>query len=151
MKKGGRIMLIILSVLLMCILCLAGILLIMSPGKPVLYLDKNGDLLAGSISEKIYVDINGMKQGMFIQSKDSANPVLLYLHGGIPVYFFHGIYDYTVSYNLARAYFEKLKAPVKGFYTFRQSAHSPMFEEPEKTIKILQADVLQGSNSLADK
>jgi len=69
---------------------------------------------------------------------------------GLPVYFFHGIYDYTVSYTEAKSYFEKLKAPIKGFYTFEQSAHSPLFEEPEKTLKILQEDVLAGTNSLAD-
>jgi len=365
LKKGGRFMLIILSSFLICILILAVVIWIMSSRKPIPYLDKNGNLLAGSISEKIFVNINGSKQGMFIQSKDSTNPVLLYLHGGIPdyfltkkyptgledyftvvwwdqrgaglsynaiippvsislqqmisdtkevtnylrkrfekdkiylmgrsggtfigvhvaaqapelyhayiglaqmsdhlksermayeymlkkyrdagnrkmvrkleaapvtneipygylklrdkamhgigvgttrnmssiitgiffpsltckeysftekinlwrakaragvhplwdiilvtdltkqvpelkipVYFFHGIYDYTVSYDLAKDYFEKLKAPIKGFYTFEKSAHSPLFEEPEKTIKILQTDVLQGRNSLADK
>lgn len=68
----------------------------------------------------------------------------------IPVYFFHGIYDYTVSYPLAKEYFEHLKAPLKGFYTFRQSAHSPLFEEPEKVQQILKTDVLAGRNSLAD-
>jgi pimeloyl-ACP methyl ester carboxylesterase len=68
----------------------------------------------------------------------------------IPVYFFSGIYDYTVNYTLAKDYFEKLQAPIKGFYTFEQSAHSPMFEEPEKVQKILQQDVLTGSNSLSD-
>jgi hypothetical protein len=61
-----------------------------------------------------------------------------------------GVYDYTCSYTLAKEYFEQLKAPVKGFYTFEQSAHSPMFEEPEKTQKILREDVLAGANSLAD-
>jgi len=69
----------------------------------------------------------------------------------IPVYFFHGIYDYTVSYSLAKDYFEKLKAPVKGFYTFEQSAHSPIFEEPDRVKNIIRTDVLTGSNSLADK
>jgi hypothetical protein len=39
---------------------------------------------------------------------------------------------------------------VKGFYTFDHSAHSPMFEEPEKMLEILQNDVLAGTNSLAD-
>lgn len=68
----------------------------------------------------------------------------------IPVYFFHGIYDYTVSYNLARDYFEQLKAPIKGFYTFTRSAHSPMFEEPEKMQQILRSDVLAGKNNPAD-
>jgi pimeloyl-ACP methyl ester carboxylesterase len=69
----------------------------------------------------------------------------------IPVYFFHGIYDYTVSYDLARDYFEQLKAPVKGFYTFNQSAHSPMFEEPDRVKEIILSDVLTGSSSLTDK
>jgi pimeloyl-ACP methyl ester carboxylesterase len=69
----------------------------------------------------------------------------------IPVYFFHGIYDYTVSYTLAKDYFEKLKAPMKGFYTFENSAHSPLFEEPEKMQRILQEDVLVGANNLEDK
>jgi pimeloyl-ACP methyl ester carboxylesterase len=68
----------------------------------------------------------------------------------IPVYFFHGIYDYTVSYPLAKAYFDSLKAPIKGFYTFQQSAHSPLFEEPKKMKDILQKDVLSGVNNLAD-
>jgi pimeloyl-ACP methyl ester carboxylesterase len=68
----------------------------------------------------------------------------------IPVYFFHGIYDYTVSYPLAKDYFELLKAPVKGFYTFEKSAHSPMFEEPLRMQQILQEDVLAGKNELAD-
>jgi pimeloyl-ACP methyl ester carboxylesterase len=68
----------------------------------------------------------------------------------IPIYFFHGIYDYTVSYPLAKDYFDKLNAPVKGFYTFEKSAHSPMFEEPERMQEILQKDVLGGKNELAD-
>jgi pimeloyl-ACP methyl ester carboxylesterase len=68
----------------------------------------------------------------------------------LPVYFFHGVYDYTVNYSLTRDYFEKLKAPVKGFYTFEHSAHSPIFEEPQKTQKIIREDVLVGANSLAD-
>jgi Predicted hydrolases or acyltransferases (alpha/beta hydrolase superfamily) len=360
---------IILSILLACILILVGVLLYWSPGKPKPFLDKNGTELAGSISEKIHVPINGVEQGMFIKSKNKANPVLLFLHGGpgmpeyaltqnyptglenyftvcwweqrgaglsyntniapqtltteqlisdtlavtnylrerfgkekiylmghswgsflgiqaaarapqlyyayigigqtsrqleseklaykymleqftkegnetmvqklkefpipemntvplaygslrddamhslgigtthnmksvisgiflpvmqnpeytlsektdiwrgksfslnstnlwnqmiatdlttkvpkldIPVYFFHGIYDYTCSYTLAKAYFKQLKAPIKGFYTFAQSAHSPLFEEPDKMQHILQEDVLRGKNNLAD-
>lgn len=359
-------MLILLSVLLSCILILFTFLLIRSPGKAKPFSDENGKPLNGSISEKIFVDINGVKQGMFIQSGDSLNPVLLYLHGGmpdyfltqkyptgledcftvvwweqrgsglsfsagipeesmtigqmisdteeltnylrkrfkqekiylmghsggtfigiqaaarlpelyhayigvaqmtdqlnseilaydfmlkqfreegnkkmvrkleaapvtvtegtpkaymrlrdkamhslgigtihemksvirgiffpslmfkgytltekfilwrgksrsgisilwatmittdlteqvqelqLPVYFFAGKYDYTVSSSLAKSYFEQLKAPLKGFYTFEQSAHSPLFEEPEKSIRILKEDVLLGSNTHAD-
>jgi len=365
-RKVVRIMLTIPAVLLVCVFILVGVLLACSPGKPEPFLDENGRPLAGSISEKIFVNINGVEQGMFIKGKDVNNPVLLYLHGGmpdyfltqkyptgledyftvvwweqrgsglsyntdippetitveqlisdtleltnylrhrfsqekiylmghsggtfigiqaaarapelyyayigvaqmsyqlnserlayeymlqqfqengntrmvrkleaapvtmtdgipdaylalrdeamhslgigtthdmksvlsgifipsltfrgytllekvnmwrgksqsgvssmwdemiatdlsikvpeleIPVYFFSGIYDYTVSYTEAKSYFEKLKAPLKGFYTFEQSAHSPLFEEPEKMQYILQEDVLVGVNNLAD-
>ena len=68
----------------------------------------------------------------------------------IPVYFFHGEYDYTVSYPLAKSYYEQLDAPMKGFYTFAESAHSPLFEEPRRMREIMQADVLAGTNRLAD-
>lgn len=69
----------------------------------------------------------------------------------IPVYFLHGVHDYTVSYTEAKSYFEQLEAPVKGFYTFERSAHSPMFEEPERLREIMQGDVLTGSTGLADR
>jgi pimeloyl-ACP methyl ester carboxylesterase len=359
-------MLIPFSILLACVLFLVGVMLLLSPGKPRPIVDESGRPLAGSLSEKIFVNINGVTQGMFIKSKDVTNPVLLYLHGGmpdyfltkryptgmedyftvvwweqrgsgmsysagippetmaleqmisdtleltnylrrrfgqekiylmghcggtfigiqaaarapelyyayigvaqmahqleserlayeymlgqfkkdgntgmvrkleaapvtltggvpaayralrdpamhslgigtmhnmdsiitgiflpslaspeytikekantwlaksrtgisilwdtmiatdlaeqvtaldLPVYFFHGVYDYTCAYTEAKDYFEKLKAPLKGFYTFEQSAHSPMFEEPEKMQKILREDVLAGANHLAD-
>jgi pimeloyl-ACP methyl ester carboxylesterase len=365
-RKAGRMMLIFVSILLACILILIGFLQLQSPGKPTPYVDANGKTLPNSLSEKVRVDINGVKQGMFIKSTDVSHPVLLYLHGGmpdyfltekyptgledlftvcyweqrgaglsydpnaprdainteqmisdtlavtnylrqrfgkekiylmghsggsffgiqvaarepelyyayigeaqitdqlesewlaykymlaqykaegnqkmvqrleaapvtleggapagylalrdeamhplgigtlhgmnsvltglflpswlsrdytlpekvnlwrakaqsgaspmwpelistdlreqtpelaIPVYFFEGIYDYTCSYTLAKSYFRSLKAPVKGFYTFAQSAHSPMFEEPKKMQQILREDVLAGANRLAD-
>ncbi|HWI61311.1 MAG TPA: alpha/beta hydrolase [Symbiobacteriaceae bacterium] len=68
----------------------------------------------------------------------------------LPVYFLHGRYDYTDSYTLAKQYFGQLQAPLKGFYTFEQSAHSPQWEEPGKAQRIMQQDVLAGRNSLAD-
>jgi pimeloyl-ACP methyl ester carboxylesterase len=365
-RKVMGIMLTIPAVLLVCVFILVGVLLACSPGNPEPFLDENGRLLEGSISEKVFVNINGVEQGMFIMSKDATHPVLLYLHGGmpeyfltqqyptgledyftvvwweqrgsglsystdippetmtleqmisdtlavtnylrnrfgqekiylmghsggtfigiqaaarapelyyayigvaqmsyqlkserlayeymlqqfrengntemvrkleeapvtmtdgipdaylavrdgamhslgigtthdmnsvitgiflpsltsrdytliekvnmwrgksqsgvspfwdemiatdlsiqvsaldIPVYFFEGIYDYTCSYTEAKSYFEILRAPLKGFYTFEQSAHSPLFEEPEKMLRILLEDVLAGANSLAN-
>jgi pimeloyl-ACP methyl ester carboxylesterase len=68
----------------------------------------------------------------------------------VPTYFLHGLFDYTCSYELARDYFQRLEAPVKGFYTFEHSAHSPIFEEPEKTDRIMREDVLKGMVGLAD-
>jgi pimeloyl-ACP methyl ester carboxylesterase len=82
-----RIMLILLASLLACILTLFGILLAYSPGTPEPFLDAHGKLLPGSISEKLRLTVNGTEQGMFIKSKDSTHPVLLYLHGGMPDYF----------------------------------------------------------------
>jgi pimeloyl-ACP methyl ester carboxylesterase len=364
-QRAGRVAVTAMAVLLLSLLVLVDILGFMSPGNPKPFLDENGNLLAGSISEKVFVNIGGLKQGMFIKSKDQTNPVLLYLHGGmpdyfltgkyptgledyftvvwweqrgsglsystnippetmtleqlisdtlemtnylrnrfgkekiylmghsggtfigiqaaarapalyhayvgvaqmsnqleserlayiymlerfkdagntnmvrrleeapvgdtvplpdsylkvrdvamhqlgigtthdmksiiaglllasvlnreytllekismwrgkvfsgnrlwntqvstdltkkvtrleIPVYLFHGVYDYTVSYPLTKSYFERLDAPVKGFYTFKQSAHSPLFEESEKMLEVVRADVLTGSKGLAD-
>jgi len=60
----------------------------------------------------------------------------------IPVYFFHGVHDYTCSYSLAGEYFDQIEAPVKAFYSFENSAHSPIFEEPDKYIRILREEIL---------
>ena len=68
----------------------------------------------------------------------------------LPVYFFIGQYDQTASPTLARAYFDAIDAPVKGFYVFGNSAHSPLFEEPERATQILLQDVLRGTTVLAD-
>jgi len=68
----------------------------------------------------------------------------------IPVYFFSGKYDLTVNKDLSKEYLKKIEAPVKGFYTFNESAHSPMFEEPQRLKEILIKDVLNRSTTLAD-
>jgi pimeloyl-ACP methyl ester carboxylesterase len=68
----------------------------------------------------------------------------------IPVYFFSGIYDYTVSYTLSKEYLKEINAPIKGFYSFKQSAHSPLFEEPDRVKQIMLLDVLKRKNNLAD-
>jgi pimeloyl-ACP methyl ester carboxylesterase len=68
----------------------------------------------------------------------------------VPTYFLHGAFDHTCSYDLARDYFQRLQAPVKGFYTFEHSAHSPIFEEPERAGRIMREDVLHAVARLAD-
>lgn len=68
----------------------------------------------------------------------------------VPVYFLHGRHDYTTSYILAKAYLQQLDAPMKGFYTYKDSAHSPIFEDPERTRTILTKDVLAGATKLKD-
>ena len=69
----------------------------------------------------------------------------------IPTYFLHGRHDQTVSYRLARSYARQFEAPRAGFYTFEHSAHSPAFEEPDRTLHILTEDVLGGTTALADR
>jgi hypothetical protein len=61
-----------------------------------------------------------------------------------------GKYDYTCATELARGYFRELDAPMKGFYEFGNSAHSPVLEEPAEAHRILQGDALAGTNSLAE-
>jgi len=69
----------------------------------------------------------------------------------IPVYFLSGKYDFTVNCDLSKAYLDKLQAPLKGFYTFSSSAHSPIFEEPLLVRQIIEKDILKGTNNFADK
>jgi len=69
----------------------------------------------------------------------------------VPVYIFQGKYDYQTSYLVAKDFATTLKAPLKGFYTFENSAHSPCFEEPEKMCNILRNDVLHQQVSLSDR
>jgi pimeloyl-ACP methyl ester carboxylesterase len=86
---AGLIVLTKVGILLVIIIVFLGVLLAVSPGKVKPFLDEKGRALAGSISEKIHVNINGVLQGMFIIGKNVGNPVLLFVHGGtaMPEYF----------------------------------------------------------------
>lgn len=105
-QKGMRIMLTILTALFTCVVILTGYLLLLSPGVTEPYCDRNGNVLPESISEKTFVTIGGVKQGMMIKGKNIHNPVALFLHGGpgMPTYFLTkqfptGLEDYfTVCY-----------------------------------------------------
>jgi pimeloyl-ACP methyl ester carboxylesterase len=106
-----------------------------------------------SLREKVNMWLSKSRSGvsilldtMLVTDLSKAVPSL-----NLPVYFFEGIYDYTCSYTEAKTYFEQLQAPLKGFYTFEHSAHSPIFEEPAKVQKIIREDVLPGLNNLAEK
>jgi len=76
-----------LSVFATILIILVLTLFMLSPGKPEPILDGRGKPVPNSLSEKVFVPIGGMSQGMFIKSRNPENPVLLYLHGGIPDYF----------------------------------------------------------------
>lgn len=57
----------------------------------------------------------------------------------IPVYIIQGKYDYQVSYELARKYLDSINAPKKMFFTFKESAHSPNIEEPERFVEVVRS------------
>jgi pimeloyl-ACP methyl ester carboxylesterase len=50
----------------------------------------------------------------------------------VPVYIFQGVYDYQTPYVVARDFYEQLNAPQKTFFSFENSAHSPVFEDVER-------------------
>lgn len=104
MKKA---MLYLLGFIGLLIIGLIIILIILSPGKPRQYLDENGNKLTNSISEKVFLDINGSRQGMFIKSKNPDNPVLLYLHGGMPVYFLTEKYPTHLEDNYTMVWWDQ--------------------------------------------
>lgn len=61
----------------------------------------------------------------------------------MPCYFMSGRYDYTVNAELSKKLLDMIDAPKKAFYMFEQSAHSPMFEEPERLTEILAQDIMK--------
>jgi pimeloyl-ACP methyl ester carboxylesterase len=60
-----------------------------SSAGPAPFLDERGRVRPGSVSEKVHVEVNGVRQGMVVRGEDVTNPVLLVVHGGpgMPDYF----------------------------------------------------------------
>lgn len=50
----------------------------------------------------------------------------------VPVFIAAGRFDYNTDARLQHEYFERINAPAKTFRWFENSAHSPLFEEPEE-------------------
>ena len=88
----------IVRLILTCIVSLTviivSVLVILSPGKISVVKDRSNHRLRNGTVEKIFTDINGCRQGMFISSTSDENPVLLFVHGGpgMPEYFLNDIY-----------------------------------------------------------
>lgn len=97
------------------------------------------------VSKFSFINKSGLRKQIISTDITTKVPTL-----DIPAYFCSGKYDLTVNNELAKIYLKKLDAPIKGFYTFNNSAHSPMFEEPQKLKDILVEDVLNQTTNLAD-
>ena len=55
----------------------------------------------------------------------------------VPIFFVMGKFDYMTSVNAAKTYYDSMKAPMKEFIVFEESAHYPQFEEKEKFARWL--------------
>ena len=93
-----------------------------------------------------FVNKSGLRAEVLALDMAESVPAL-----GVPVYFFSGRHDLTVNRGLSEEYFNKLVSPLKGFYTFEDSAHSPMFEEPERFLEIMVSDVMNRAATKADR
>ena len=108
---------------------------------------------AYTIQEKINIWISKftfIKKAKFVEQLFTYDIPALVPSLEVPVYFLSGKYDLTVNTALSKAYLKKLQAPAKGFYTFENSAHSPLFEEPQLVKEIIEKDILKGTTVLAD-
>ncbi len=56
----------------------------------------------------------------------------------IPIYFFAGENDMTCCTSLQKEYYEMIEAPYKEFFLYEGCAHSPIYEDGEKTSGILE-------------
>ena len=80
---------IIIKIVRIIVLSIIGVLLIgviivavNSSGRLEPLKDSEGNEIAGSLVEKNWVEIGGIRQGYFIRAEDPNNPVILFLHGG---------------------------------------------------------------------
>ncbi|NPV76485.1 MAG: alpha/beta hydrolase [Anaerolineae bacterium] len=144
LKKVGRVMAMALSILLALILIFVGVLLWYSPGKINPVVDQNGNPVPGSISEKIWVDINGLKQGMFIQSRDPNNPVLLFMHGGpgMPEYFLTEQYPTGLENDFTMVWWDQRGAGL---------SYSPNIPPETMTVEQYISDAIAVTHYLRDR
>lgn len=79
-----------------------------SPGKMPLFYNNNGSIIPDSLSEKIYININGAEIGLLITGRDKTNPVLLFLGGGpgIPEYLLEYLYPSKLADEFVVCYLE---------------------------------------------
>ncbi|MFE7085405.1 alpha/beta fold hydrolase [Sphingobacterium spiritivorum] len=64
-----------------------------------------------------------------------------------PVYFFLGEKDLQTNCNIARDYYNILKAPKKNIYTFKNAGHSVLVDEAEQVQKIIIAEIFKNDNN----
>lgn len=56
----------------------------------------------------------------------------------VPFYIIQGKHDLQTPYEESRRLSDRIEAPAKEFFTFENSAHNPLYEEPEKANRIIE-------------
>ncbi|HSM23973.1 MAG TPA: alpha/beta hydrolase, partial [Anaerolineaceae bacterium] len=120
------------------------VFLLSSNGKPVPLHDDQGNPIPGSVSEKIFIEINGVRQGMFIKSKNTSNPVLLFLHGGpgMPEYFLTQNYPTRLEENFTVVWWEQRGAGI---------SYSPDIIPETMDVNQLVDDTIEVTNYLRER
>jgi pimeloyl-ACP methyl ester carboxylesterase len=144
LKKGIEMITIVLAFFLCLAISAVIYLLFISPGKPKTFKDEKGNILKGSISEKIFVTIGGVKQGMFIRSKNTDNPVLLFVHGGpgFPNYFLFEKYNPGLEDYFTVCYWEQRGGGL---------SYSPEISIESMTLEQLTSDAIEVTNYLRER
>lgn len=119
-----------------------GALKLVGRGRPEPLLDENGRLVPGSISEKAFADINGVRQGMFIQSKNPAHPVLLCLHGGLPEHFLTERHPTDLENDFTVVWWEQRGAGL---------SYSPRIPPQTMMVEQFMADTMSVTGYLRDR
>lgn len=90
-----KVLLIVLGIVLLIMLAILIRFITTSKNNIKPFVDEQGNVLEGSIAEKIFIDVNGEKNGMIIRGKSKDNPVLLFISGGpgVPQYWLNEYYD----------------------------------------------------------
>ncbi len=81
-SKATKMILYLIGGLVTIVLCLALILWIKSPGKPVPITNPEGKVLEGSLSSIEKITLGELEQYLIIRAADTTKPVMLFLHGG---------------------------------------------------------------------
>ncbi|MBC7577137.1 MAG: alpha/beta hydrolase [Tardiphaga sp.] len=93
-------------------------------------------LVSGRADEMTWYDAVLFKPGVDFSLGALAPQVAQYdwigtaTHFDVPIFIVAGRFDHNTDAALAHDYFTRIKAPLKQFKWFEQSAHSPQFEEP---------------------
>lgn len=104
----------------------------------------------GGVSEKCFLDVNGNRQGMFLQGRNPRIPVWPYLHGGLPESFLQERRPTPLEDHFTVASWEQRGAGLSTAPHRQSTAHSPIFEELERAGSILREDVLMAVARLAE-